>query len=368
VIDEISMLDGELFDKLDSLARNIRRDDRPFGGVQLLLVGDFLQLPPIKKEGKVLFCFEAKSWRNAVELNVELKTVFRQHNSEFIDMLNSIRRGVCTPEISATLRETKNNRWIESNGVQATRLFPTNADVDKINKQKVDEVPGEMVCLMAEDSGEAQFLENLDKNCLAPQKLCIKPGAQVMLLKNLDTEGGLTNGTRGVVESLVEVEDQGFIELVPRVIFETKDGVLNKLVRKETFSMESFGKVVASRTQFPLRLAYAITIHKCQGMTLSKVELSLGGVFECGQAYVALSRVSDLQGLRLTDFNPNVVRAHPRVLEFYSSMLRNLDTSRDSKSTIPDKVGYRILPQFSVPGNQPLSPATVRKNPLFEYE
>ena len=355
IVDEISMLDGELFDKLEALARQIRKDERPFGGIQLLLVGDFLQLPPIKKNGSVLFCFEASQWNRVVELNMELKTVFRQNNSSFVDMLNSIRRGVCTPETVAILSATKYNQLNESNGVQATRLYATNADVDRINNQKLDQLPGEIICLTAEDSGEQPFLEQLDKNCLAPQKLCIKPGAQVMLLKNLDTEGGFTNGTRGVVECMVETEDEG---LLPRVLFETKNGLVAKLINKETFSLESFGKVVASRSQYPLRLAYAITIHKCQGMTLNKVELSLGNVFEYGQAYVALSRVSGLEGLRLLDFNASVVKAHPRVLEFYRTMQHSATSGSISKRD-------RLLPHL------PAAAATVteaRKNPFFCYD
>jgi ATP-dependent DNA helicase PIF1 len=358
IIDEISMLDGELFDKIEALARAIRKDERPFGGIQLLLVGDFLQLPPIKKNGNVSFCFEAGKWNRAVELNLELRTVFRQNNSEFVDMLNSIRRGVCTPETAKILTATKNNMLNESNGVQATRLYATNADVDRINNQKLDQLSGEMICLVADDSGEQPFLEQLDKNCLAPQKLCIKPGAQVMLLKNLDTEGGLTNGTRGVVDCMVETEEEG---LVPRVLFETKNGLCSKVMTKETFSLESFGKVVASRSQYPLRLAYAITIHKCQGMTLNKVELSLGNVFEYGQSYVALSRVSSLEGLRLLDFNPSVVKAHPRVLEFYRTMQQPTSAAGGSFSKRD-----RLLPHL--PHSAAASAIEQRKNPFFCYD
>jgi ATP-dependent DNA helicase PIF1 len=369
VIDEVSMLDGELFDKLEALARNVRKNDKPFGGIQLLLVGDFLQLPPIKKNGNVQFCFEARTWKQTVQLNVELKTVFRQRNAEFVDMLNSIRRGICSPQMVASLCATKHNLLNETNGVLATRLYPTNADVDRINNLKVDQLPGEMFCFTADDSGESPFLENLDKSCLAPQKLCIKPGAQVMLLKNLDTEAGLTNGTRGFVESIVESDEQGRAELIPIVRFEVnKDttviSVRKVFTTKEVFSVESFGKVVASRTQYPLRLAYAITIHKCQGMTLNKVELSLGGVFECGQAYVALSRASDMQGLRLLDFNASVVRAHPRVLEFYRLMEQNqtIDSSWNHMKR------ERLLPQFSAVSKQSTSSGESRENPLFTYD
>ena len=286
--------------------------------------------------------------------------MFRQNNSEFVDMLNSIRKGVCTPEILARLSATKHNQLDESSGVQATRLFATNADVDKINNQKVEELPGEMISLVSEDTGEPPFLEQLDKGCLAPQKLCIKPGAQVMLLKNLDTEGGLTNGTRGVVEAMVETEDQGY---APLVSFETKDGlVLKKIINQETFTLESFGKVVASRTQYPLRLAYAITIHKCQGMTLNKVELSLGNVFEYGQAYVALSRISDLHGLRLLDFNISVVKAHPRVLEFYRTMQQYSSTSCTTAKSV------RLLPAYPSSRESMQSQSGTRKNPLFVYD
>jgi len=317
------MLDAVLFDKLEGLAREVRRVNKPFGGIQVILVGDFLQLPPVGNRGEqVTFCFDSKSWRKVVDLHVELKHVFRQSNMDFVNLLNSVRWGKCTPEIETRLRGTMSNNLNESNGLHATRLYCKNAQVDEINAKSLHNLPGDMQVQAAEDSGDFPFLEQLKKNCLAPERLQLKIGAQVMLLKNIDPEGGLVNGSRGVILSFQVNEDPdvGMLGSFPVVKFETNNGDKELMVYPEEFTIEGQGKVLAKRLQVPLRLAYAITIHKCQGMTLNKVEMSLKDVFEPGQAYVALSRVSSLEGLRLLDFSPQVVRAHPRVVQFYREM------------------------------------------------
>ena len=360
VIDEISMLDSALFDKLDMIARKLRENDRPFGGLQLLLVGDFAQLPPVSKgDQSVGFCFEAKGWDQAIQVQAELRHVFRQSNTEFVQLLNCIREGVCTPAMTARLNSTRNNSFNESSGVLTTRLFARNVDVEAINLKAVSELTGNLMNFQAQDVGQSPFREALEKSCIAPKTLLLKVGAQVMLLKNIDIATGLTNGARGVVVEMVEEDNEnggvwsenggvwslGKTKVLLWVRFETSGGTLVYGIRQEIFSMEVAGEVVASRMQFPLRLAYAITIHKCQGMTLPRAELSLQDVFECGQAYVALSRVQDLGGLRLLDFSPSVVRAHPRVVEFY----RRMRAQTGTPSTLPDDMLSDNLPSDNLP-------------------
>jgi len=324
IVDEISMLDAELFDKLEAVAREVRGEaNRPFGGMQVILVGDFLQLPPVGKNGQaVTFCFDSKSWKRVIKLHVELKHVFRQSNMDFVNLLNAVRWGQCTDEIERALMATRKNDLNEAGGLKATRLYAKNMQVDEINNRSLFELDGKLEAYKAEDTGEYNFVEQLKKNCLAPEKLDLKVGAQVMLLKNLDPERNLINGTRGVVSGFQTNDDpdMGEVGHWPVVRFETVKGEHELVMTKEEFTIEGQGKVLAKRSQIPLRLAYAITIHKCQGMTLSKVEMSLKDVFEPGQAYVALSRVSSLEGLRLLDFSPRAVRAHPRVVQFYREM------------------------------------------------
>ena len=241
-----------------------------------------------------------------------------------------MRQGYCSLEAAALLHGTKCN-MVDEGGIVATKLYSKNLDVDSINNQELKKIEKPATHYDATDTGQAPFLDQLEKSCLAPKKLTLKEGAQVMLLKNLDPENGLVNGTRGVVLRLVNNDnaDIGPTGAYPMVRFVGCKGEIERLITPDKFSIESQGQTLASREQIPLRLAYALTIHKCQGLTLSKAELSLGATFEFGQAYVALSRVQALEGLRLVDFDAKKVRAHPRVLDFYKKMDQvNLEAAR----------------------------------------
>ncbi|XP_026170113.1 ATP-dependent DNA helicase PIF1 [Mastacembelus armatus] len=311
IIDEISMVEAQFFDKLESVARSVRRSTEPFGGIQLIVCGDFLQLPPVSKgKEKASFCFQARSWRKVIQVNMELMEVKRQTDQTFISLLQAVRLGRVTEQMTAKLMESAYNR-IERDGILATRLCTHKDDVELTNENKLQQLPGSMRVFEALDSDPA-LVKTIDGHSPVSRLIQLKVGAQVMLTKNLDVARGLVNGARGVVVSF-ESGNHG----LPRVRFLC--GV-TEVLKPERWVFKSSGGIHLSRQQLPVKLAWAISIHKSQGMTLDCVEISLARVFESGQAYVALSRARSLEGLRVMDFDPHVVRADPDVLLFYRKL------------------------------------------------
>ncbi|CAH2310452.1 ATP-dependent DNA helicase PIF1 [Pelobates cultripes] len=311
IIDEVSMVEGELFDKLEAVARAVRGKDEPFGGIQLIVCGDFLQLPPVTlASSQTKFCFQAKTWRKCIDLTMELTEVRRQTDKDFISLLQEVRLGRCTEEVTRRLILTSNHK-IERDGILATRLCTHKDDVELMNERRLQQLPGDMIGFEALDSDPA-LIKTINSQCPVGEKIQLKKGAQVMLAKNLDVSRGLVNGARGVV-----IGFEGSGKPVPKVRFLC--GV-TELVKAERFVFKGHGGIYISRQQLPLKLAWAISIHKSQGMSLDCVEISLARVFESGQAYVALSRARSLEGLRVLDFDPNVVKANPYVLQFYSRL------------------------------------------------
>ena len=308
-IDEISMIHGDLFDKLDVVFRIVRdKPDQPFGGVQLILFGDFLQLPPVNRGGAQKFAFQSEAWKSAGIKTFMLTKVFRQEDQAFVDALNSIRLGEMTQSVRALL----STRWKVTDDDPSLRpvvMYTHNADVDRENESKLRKLQGEERRFISRDKGEGAHLSAIQKNCLAPETLRLKIGAQVMLLWNIEPLGGLANGTMGVVV--------GFTDEKPRVKFANGR---EETLEKEQWTIKNGDEILASRSQFPLRLAWCITVHKSQGMTLDKISVFLDRVFEPGQSYVALSRVKTLGGLFIESTKIGAIRAHPDALSFYQNL------------------------------------------------
>ncbi|XP_035189161.1 ATP-dependent DNA helicase PIF1 [Oxyura jamaicensis] len=327
IIDEISMVDGKFFDKLEAVARAVRKRDEPFGGIQLIICGDFLQLPPVcKANEEIKFCFQAKSWRKCIHINMELTEVRRQTDKTFISLLSAVRLGRCTEEVTSLLMQTATNRS-ERDGILATRLCTHKDDVELTNEKRLQQLSGEVHSFEALDS-DPMLVKLIDAQCPVGGKVVLKVGAQVMLAKNLDVSQGLVNGARGVVVGF-ESDQKG----LPKVRFLC--GV-TQIIKMERWVFKGPPGVHLSRQQLPLKLAWAISIHKSQGMSLDCVEISLSRVFESGQAYVALSRARSLAGLRVLDFDPKVVRADPSVLHFYRQLRRHQLLTQDSLHTHSD--------------------------------
>ncbi|XP_076765651.1 pif1 DNA helicase [Xylocopa sonorina] len=312
IIDEISMVDGEYFDKIEAVARHIRRNERPFGGIQLILCGDFFQLPPVSsRDKKAQFCFESSAWEKCVHFNYELQIVHRQKDSEFVQILNNIRIGRVTDEIAEKLKATAKQK-IEDNGILATRLCSHVNEAEEINEFQLNELKSESKVYTAQDS-DPSMTTTLNQQLTVPDKLILKIGAQVMLLKNINLSTGLVNGARGVIVK--------FADNVPVVQF--KSGIQYH-AKLEKWSLKTNLGTIVHRKQVPLKLAWAFSIHKSQGLTLDCVEMCLTRVFNAGQSYVALSRAQSLESLRVLDFNNQQVWAHPAVLMFYKKFRRNL--------------------------------------------
>lgn len=325
-IDEISMLSPDLFDKLETIARVIRKPERllhenaesyPFGGIQLILSGDFLQLPVVN--GNDTFCFEAESWGKCIDKVVCLNQSMRQNGDpEFEKVLDDIRFGKVTKEVKDFLSSRINVELKNDFGIRPTRIYTVNRDVDAMNEKELDKL-AETNPDFYEYKMEVTFyefvadresaIEKYRKNSLAPEKLQLCVGAQVMLVYNMDVENGLANGSRGVVVN--------FIEGIPVVKFVNGQ---QRVVDYHSWEIEEGRKKLVRITQVPLKLAWSITVHKSQSMTLDYAEVDLSNVFEFGQAYVALSRVKNKEGLSILNIKFDTIRAHPKAIEFYKNL------------------------------------------------
>jgi len=365
VVDEVSMVDGEMFDKLDYVARTARgSSSRPFGGIQVILAGDFYQLPPIGldqvesgKEKKqqhgddephkpAIFCFESKVWNSLLYAQVSLQQVFRQSDPRFVTILNEMRVGKLSKKSIEEIRDSGaglKKLELANPKLKATKLFAVNSLVDRLNDDELQKCPGDLHKFKARDDGEVNELRHM----AVPIELDLKLGAQVMLLKNLNTEAGLVNGARGYVAGF---EAQGTPQEHPLIIFErpgqTEPSEKIPIPRSE-FSFEMGTRTIATRSQIPLKLAYAISIHKSQGMTIDCLDVCLEKVFEFGQAYVALSRAVSIDRLRVSGFNPSHVKTHPRVITFYNGLL-NASSSAAADILKKSTVEGQLRPEVKV--------------------
>ena len=282
VIDEISMLNGRTLDFLDFMCRKLRRNDIPFGGIQIIVVGDHCQLPPVTKNGHYDWSFQSKAWKEAQIKVVHLTEVKRQNDMEFVRALSEFRIGVMG-SASANLLRSRIARFPDAN---LTRIFSHNAMVDKWNDYRLGEIESEPTVFEAELTGPESQQQFLIKNLSAPRQLVLKKSARVMFVVN-STEGGYVNGQTGVVADLGS----------RRILVESNGRLMT--VEPFKWQFDSKDKTSATFTQFPLRLASAITVHRSQSLTLDSAYIDVRAAREPGQAYVALSRVRTLSGLHL---------------------------------------------------------------------
>ena len=330
IIDEVSMLTPDFLEKLNHIAMAVRRDSRPMGGLQVILVGDFYQLPPVNKENSpgatTSFVFESKLWNQTVPQTIHLKQVVRQRDPAFHKILTEARHGMLSKKSLQTLQTRQNLPW-QSLEIRPTLLFSRKAEVDHVNSTnlkalsgprqifKVETVLSPILAtqnLDKESEPVKHAIQRLDKDAGYSPELILAEGAQVMLLKNLDYDSGLVNGSRGVVTGFTS-------SAVPMPIIRFRTG-LPIPIGPATWESEEMEGV--QRQQIPLKLAYAVTIHKAQGATLDCALIDIGSsTFECGQAYVALSRVRDLESLYIWDLEASAFRTHPKVHDFYTSQL-----------------------------------------------
>jgi ATP-dependent exoDNAse (exonuclease V) alpha subunit len=300
IIDEISMLSANQLDMVDLICREFRRNDLPFGELQVVLSGDFFQLPPVGKYGEApQFAYHSRVWR---DMNIKicyLSEAYRQQDTQFLQILNEIRANRVTDK-SMQLLEGRMHRTIKGN----VKLYTHNVDVDALNQFELDKINAEPQYFSMKESGLDALVTSLKKHCLSPENLALKKGAKVMFVKN-NFEKGYVNGTLG---EIVGFDGDKF------PIVKTLAG--KKIVAKPvSWAIEEDDDVKAKITQIPLRLAWAITVHKSQGMSLDSAEIDLSKSFVHGMGYVALSRLKSLDGIRLMGLNERALSVDPSVIE-----------------------------------------------------
>lgn len=316
-IDEISMIPASVLEILDQVFRQVRQNDVPMGGIQMLFFGDFLQLPPINNNSRSAnFCFQSHLWRE-LDLEVfDLKEIFRQSNKKLVTILNNLRLGSLSDDDKKILQSRigiKDN----NSAIRPTILTTHNLKVEKINAQELQKIAQPQFSYEAKYYGNENKIEFLKKNCIAATNLNLKVGAQVMMTKNTYQKDGIINGSLGIIRNFSPRKKYPIVEFSNGKILTI--AVEEWLIEKydETTKML---KIEAGVIQIPLILAWAMTIHKSQGLTLDKISCDLSDVFSPGQAYVALSRARSLEGIFIENINFDKISHSSEAAQFYKKL------------------------------------------------
>jgi hypothetical protein len=301
IIDEISMLHHFRLDLIDRVVREVKNSSEPFGGMQVVFCGDFFQLPPVRRvsDPEAFFAYHSDAWKSLNLKVCYLSEQHRQSDVEYLKILNDIRGN----SVSDKTMEILKTRFDKKAADEPTKLYSHNKNVDTENESELVKISGRVFEYEMQERGRKSLVEALKKSCLAPENLRLKEGAKVMFVKN-NFEEGYVNGTLGVVVKC------GYEEIKVK----TFSGKIID-VERESWRIEEDGKSRAEIIQYPLRLAWAITVHKSQGMSLDTAEVNLSDSFERGMGYVALSRVRSLDGLFLKGLNHLALKVNEEVLE-----------------------------------------------------
>ena len=356
IVDEVSMMSKKIFELCEKLSRIIRKNEKPFGGMQVIFTGDFYQLPPVGSvdDDTSKFAFESDKWFQLfpLENNIQLHTIFRQTDKDYIKILLEIRKGEISEEGKQILYKYVKRpcNTTETNGIIPTKLFPVKSKVEYVNSAMFSKIENDIVlferfekknmrsyidsgkiiepdiilkCSMLSPEDIVYELESISKNINTDNPIQLKIGALVMCTYNFDVENGICNGSQGTVVDFKEMENTLNGEAIllenkkmPVVLFSNGQKRIIPYVyhQHEDYPVLAVG-------QLPLCLAWALTIHKIQGATLDMADMDLGkSIFEFGQSYVALSRVRSLNGLYISEFYPHRIKANPLVKEFYSKL------------------------------------------------
>jgi ATP-dependent DNA helicase PIF1 len=349
VVDEVSMLSLKLFDTLNEIGKAVRGNFNPFGGIQLIFSGDFFQLPPVGdnlEPDTQRFCFESEQWNTVFrrECQIQLIKIFRQTDEIYSSILNQIREGKIKRKSNDLLLKYVERPFAENLVAEPTKLYPTRNKVENINNTKMASLQGlerEFKIKYIKDiemtkNDRLKRLEFTDKdiqieldflagNLICEKEMKLKIGSQVMCIVNIQSDTGIEvcNGSQGIVTEFCEMT------WCPRVKF---NNGIERVMLRHVWASDKIPGIGVS--QVPLILAWALTIHKSQGATMDAAEIDVGsGIFECGQTYVALSRVKSLDGLYLTSFDAKRIRINRKVKEFYEALTLYHETNESSSNT-----------------------------------
>ncbi len=348
IIDEVSMLAPKTLNMVEAVCREARQSHEPFGGLQVVLVGDFFQLPPIIKrrneedqdqiilldEPEARFAYDSSAWTRAKPVVCYLSEQHRQDDKDYLGVLSAIRDN--TFSMKHVQHVESRRTTYDKVPPDAPKLFSHNVDVDLVNKDMLSQLPGELIEFPMRSYGPPALVATLKKGCLSPEFLNLKIGASVMFTKN-NPRGGFVNGTLGTVEGFREDDNYPMIR--------TRHG---RLVTAEPmeWGISEGGVSKATITQFPLRLAWAITVHKSQGMSLDEAVMDLSEVFEYGQGYVALSRVRRLEGVHLIGWNQRAFQVHPEVIAKEKEFQLASATAQENYSDLDEESINKIQKDF----------------------
>jgi ATP-dependent DNA helicase PIF1 len=337
VVDEVSMLSLKLFNTLNEIGKAVRGNFKPFGGIQMIFSGDFFQLPPVGDKDEPdtqRFCFESDDWNSVFhrDCQIQLVKIFRQTDEIYSTILNQIREGKIKRKSNDLLLQYVERPFAESLVAEPTKLYPTKNQVEQINVMRMSALQGEakefkikyLKDLEMTKTDRAKRIEFTEKdiqveldflagNLMCDKEMKLKIGSQVMCIVNIKSEQGdvlICNGSQGIIKEFCEMTG------LPKVKY---NNGIEMLMGRHSWESEKIPGIGVA--QVPLILAWALTIHKSQGATMDAAEIDVGsGIFECGQTYVALSRVKSLDGLYLTSFDAKRIRINKKVKEFYESL------------------------------------------------
>ncbi|MBI4262108.1 helix-turn-helix domain-containing protein [Candidatus Uhrbacteria bacterium] len=335
IIDEVSMLSARVLSMIDAVCREIRRNQQPFGGLQTILVGDFFQLPPVSKREedeeaqesfsqeppREKFAFFSPAWDTLNPLVCYLSEQHRQEDTIFLEFLSAVRRATVAESHRHLLRTRYSAK--PKNGI--TQLYSHNVGVNEINDAELAKLAGDVKTFEMTSRGPEKLIASLKRGCLSPELLSLKIGAWVMFTKNDITTHRYVNGTLGIVTGFSGTGFPIVKTNIGRTIFAEPD----------EWHIEDGGRVLARIMQIPLRLAWAMTVHKSQGMSLDAAHMDLSDTFEYGQGYVALSRVRTLAGLSLAGLNARALEVHPEILAKDAGFREQSRKSREAFSSMP---------------------------------
>lgn len=310
IVDEISMLSGPTLQAAERICQMARRSIDAWGGLRIIAVGDFAQLPPVQQSRDLRsWAFLDPVWQRTNFKSILLKQNMRSGDADFLEILNDIRSGIVNDRVESFL----NRKQVSAEEFfEGTRLFPRRHQTDSFNIRELEKLPGEVFTYPAVYTGNSRSIDQLKKHSPLPEQLVVKENALVMLRQN-DPKQRWVNGSTGYIRGLKQNEIT--IELLSGRII-TIEPVSFSLLNAE-------GLTMAAVTNFPITLAYAATIHKAQGMTLDRLMVNLNALWEPGQAYVALSRIVDPQHLRVESWQPQSIKADPMVDRFYKALLQH---------------------------------------------